>query len=147
MTALVNALQRSALVVALVLVPAALVVRLRFQSPKTGLKRVELVSALAGRRSFLRSRDQTKLRQKLCGGPKRSKPPKSLVSLNPGEGYAGVAKGLADHLGVARAKFEALTVGRDHMRSDQSDLVTKTRQRSPPSMRRSAQFQADHTPR
>ena len=34
MTALVNALQRSALVVALVLVPAALVVRLRFQSPK-----------------------------------------------------------------------------------------------------------------
>ena len=108
---------------------------------------MELVTALAGRRSFLRSRDQTKLRQKLCGGPKRSKPPKSLVSLNPGEGYAGVAKSLADHLGVARAKFEALTVGRDHMRSDQSDLVTKTRQRSPPSMRRSARFQADHTPR
>ena len=144
MTAFLNGLQGSALVVALVLVPAALVVRLTFQSPKRGLKRVELVSALAGRRSLLRSRDQTKLRQKLGGGPKRSKP---LVSLNPGEGYAGVAKGLADHLGVARAKFEALTVGRDHVRSDQSDLVTKTRQRSPPSMRRSARFQADHTPR
>ena len=146
MSTFLNALQGSALVVALALVPMALVGSLRFHPPR-GLKRVELVSALAGRRSFLRSRDQTKLRQKLCGGPKRSKPPKSLVSLNPGEGYAGVAKGLADHLGVARAKFEALTVGRDHMRSDQSDLVTKTRQRSPPSMRRSARFQADHTPR
>ena len=146
MSTFLNALQGSALVVALALVPMALVVSLRFHPPR-GLKRVELVSTLAGRRSFLRSRDQTKLRQKLCGGPKRSKPPKSLVSLNPGEGYAGVAKGLADHLGVARANSEVLTVGRDHMRSDQSHVVTKTRQRSPPSMRRSARFQADHTPR
>ena len=146
MSTFLNALQGSALVVALALVPMALVGSLRFHPPR-GLKRVELVSALAGRRSLLRSRDQTKLRQKLCGGPKRSEPPKSLVILNPGEGYAGVAKRLADHLSVAPAHGEALTVGRNHMRSDQPDFVPKTRQRSPPSMRRSTRLQTDQAPR
>ena len=47
MSTFLNALQGSALVVALALVPMALVVSLRFHPPR-GLKRVEFVSTLAG---------------------------------------------------------------------------------------------------